>query len=56
MLRYEVAVGSGSEAGAEEARQWLLTYNRGDVEATLALRAWLERDSGSIPSVEGLDP
>lgn len=34
MLRYEEAVGEGSE----EAKQWLLRYNEGDVRATLAIR------------------
>ena len=56
MLYYEDAVGAASEAEAETARTWLLTYNRGDVEATLAIRDWLAADSGSIPSIEALDP
>ncbi len=55
MLRYDVAVGSSSEAEREEARRWLLTYNRGDVEATRAVREWLDRGSGSIPSIESLE-
>ena len=49
MLRYEVAVGSSSsEAERLAAREWLLTYNRGDVEATLAIRGWLDGNSSSI--------
>ena len=57
MLRYEIAVGSSSsEAERLAAREWLLTYNRGDVEATLAIRAWLEGNSRSIAPVESLDP
>ncbi|MEP7224342.1 MAG: TM0106 family RecB-like putative nuclease [Actinomycetota bacterium] len=55
MLRYEVAVGSDADA-AENGRRWLLTYNRGDVEATLALRDWLERDADAIPPIGTLDP
>ena len=56
MLRYEVAVGSPSEVERLEAREWLLTYNRGDVEATLAIRDWLDDDSNPIAPIESLDP
>jgi len=54
--RYDAAVGSSSEADVEAAREWLLTYNRGDVEATLAIRDWLVREAESIPPIESLDP
>jgi predicted RecB family nuclease len=57
MLRYEIAVGSSSsEAECLAAREWLLTYNRGDVEATMAIRAWLDGNSRSIAPIESLDP
>jgi len=52
MLWYDAAVGAESEEEREEARRWLLTYNRGDVEATLAIRDLLERKSGSIAPIE----
>jgi predicted RecB family nuclease len=57
MLRYEIAVGSSSsEAERLAAREWLLTYNRGDVEATLTIRDWLDGNARSIAPVESLDP
>jgi hypothetical protein len=48
MLQYTVALADRSESAA--ARAWLLTYNRGDVEATLAVREWMA--SGIIPGIE----
>jgi predicted RecB family nuclease len=56
MLRYDQAVGScgagPGESGA--AREWLLTYNRNDCEATRSLREWLGHRAGDCPPVEGL--
>jgi predicted RecB family nuclease len=49
MLRYDAAA-----AGDASAREWLLAYNRGDVEATLALREWMTH--AVVASVEGLAP
>jgi predicted RecB family nuclease len=56
MVRYDEAIGAPSDAERQAARKWLLTYNRGDVEATLALREWLDTRAGSVPSIETLDP
>jgi len=56
MLRYDVAHSADSATKRADARQWLLTYNRGDVEATLALREWLEGGADSIQGVETLEP
>jgi len=56
MLRYDVAIGAEGHDQREEARHWLLLYNRGDVEATLALRDWLEGGADEIASIESLDP
>lgn len=36
-------------------RQRILTYNRNDVEATLALRNWLEQRGSELPSIDALD-
>jgi len=55
MLRYDEAVGSSDDAEREEARSWLQVYNRGDVEATLAIRHWLDYSGDSIPPIESLD-
>jgi predicted RecB family nuclease len=51
MAYYDRAVG-----GDAAARDWLLAYNRGDTEATAALREWLDHAATDCPSVESLDP
>jgi predicted RecB family nuclease len=56
MLRYDVAAGSSSAGDRQEACRWLLTYNRGDVQATCAIREWLDRGCSSIPSIEMVGP
>lgn len=55
MVQYDTAVTSTDEAERDRARRWLLTYNKGDVEATLAIREWLERHGTSIPPIESID-
>ena len=58
MIWYDQAAGAG-EAGPGEpgaARDWLLTYNRNDVEATRSLREWLDGDASGCPPVDGLGP
>jgi predicted RecB family nuclease len=55
MLHYDAAVGAEDESAREAARSWLLTYNRGDVEATLAIRDWLEAVGENLPSIESLE-
>jgi predicted RecB family nuclease len=49
MVRYDAAA-----AGDESAWKWLLDYNRGDVQATLALREWMA--SATVPGVRELEP
>lgn len=55
MLRYDLAVNGADEHEREHARTWLLTYNQDDVEATLAIRGWLEREGALLPRIESLD-
>lgn len=52
MARFAEAT-SDDGPGAGDARAWLEAYNRGDVEATAAIREWLTADP---PSVGGDDP
>ncbi len=50
MLRYDQAVGA-DEAAAQAARAWLIEYNRGDTQATFALREWLDQSASDCPSI-----
>jgi predicted RecB family nuclease len=47
MVRYDAAA-----AGDQLAREWLLTYNKNDTQATLALREWLDGPAGDCPPIE----
>jgi predicted RecB family nuclease len=47
MVRYDAAA-----AGDQQARDWLLAYNRNDTQATLALREWLDLTASDCPPVE----
>jgi predicted RecB family nuclease len=54
MIHYDQAVNAGEPVAARSARDWLLAYNRNDVEATRDLREWLDLAASSYPSVEDL--
>jgi predicted RecB family nuclease len=54
MIRYDQAVSTPGHPAAHAARDWLLTYNRGDVEATRALREWIDHTATSCPPIEDL--
>jgi predicted RecB family nuclease len=54
MIRYDEAVNPRESLAARSARDWLLAYNRNDVEATRALREWLDLAATSCPPVEDL--
>ena len=56
MLLYERAVSDADPQKKAQAQTWLLDYNRGDVEATLALREWMDREGSDIPGIESVDP
>ena len=55
MLLYETATGDADEVDRLNAQKWLLDYNRGDVEATLALRHWMDCHGTQIPGIELVD-
>ena len=54
IVKYDAATDLAQAAAAERARQWLLDYNRCDVEATRALREWLDRSASGCPSIQEL--
>ena len=54
MIRYDQAVNPDEPRAARSARDWLLAYNRNDVQATLALREWLDLAATGCPPVEDL--
>ena len=49
MIKHDLAT-----RGDKTAQEWLLAYNRGDVEATIAVRDWMA--SSAFPGIEQLEP
>ena len=54
MVHYEEALGRAGPGAIAAARDWLITYNRNDVEATAALREWLGTAASACPPIESL--
>ncbi len=54
MIHYDQAVSAPQPLAARSARDWLLAYNRNDVEATRAVREWLDHAATGCPPVEDL--
>ncbi len=50
LVRYDAAA-----TGDEQARDWLLAYNRNDTQATLALRDWLDHAASDCPPIESVE-
>ncbi len=56
MVRYVEATSGSDPSLRGAARQWILDYNEDDVRATAALREWLDRGAGLLPSIEDAAP
>jgi hypothetical protein len=49
MVKHDLAV-----RGNPEAMEWLLTYNRGDLEATRAVYIWMTDVASNYPPIKSL--
>ena len=54
MVRFVEATSHGDDAVRSEARRWILEYNEDDVQATAALREWLDGPAQLLPSVASI--
>ena len=52
---HDLAVDGHDPDVRESNRHRILTYNRNDVEATLALRNWMQSEGDHLPRIEDLD-
>ena len=51
MVKYDEAIAEDPQV-ADAAREWILDYNRGDVEATSVVRGWLTVEGSTWPEVD----
>jgi predicted RecB family nuclease len=53
IVKYDQAIDEErGTSGRAAAQEWILEYNEDDVQATAALREWLDGPARELPSIE----